>query len=219
MTSNRIDKEVDKYWRIFGVNYCGKVCAIDLLGKLLNDKQFLTSPEWKNQVDYRMKSHLFYVGDAPLIHSLCKHLYNAKDDIYCQEDREKIRLFLQSMFNENMLITSSNVIWSFSKNKDVVVHQPFMKELKKKGNLLGELTDVVNMILLDEDGKKISEIYKWITGKEKFSLTAPSTRPKDPTFSAIGFSATKDFCYINLVNLDIPFAYPTLGFRYFKFGD
>src|SRR3989344_9539724 len=67
------------FWTIENVNYRNKICKVDLLKTLLDNRNRKNQEGWIEFSKQAAENNGFYVGDMPLYHSIFSRLYELKN--------------------------------------------------------------------------------------------------------------------------------------------
>ncbi len=208
--------EIEDGYRIAGVRYLdrGRIC--DLAKELLPP----TTQTLHAQNTAQAKPNKYTAACAPVIHAMCKTLYQNRDGKH-KELIEKVREFLQKTFNGTLIHTLSQAVYNPG-NHDFIAHEvgnsgEYRPGADWKVGPKGLIKDLdtsgfaCNQILGEKDPQEANNIYKWITGKDTY-LWRQEERPEHIEMYAIKMGNKADYFGITTGAL-ISSNEPTFGIR------
>ena len=188
------------FWTIENVIYRNKICKVDLLKTLLDNRNRKPQDGWVEFSKQAQKNNDFYVGDMPLYHSVFTQLYRLKD----KPKTNEIRSFLNEQFRKRGLITLTRIKYRPDGFDKIVNNYNMPDEYLIEDNFIGKDEEVIcskNRInyksLLDSDNLlEINSIYYWITWKN-VRLFRANKKPKKEDERIAWFGGNFNGIYLN----------------------
>jgi len=193
-----IEELADGY-RISGIQYHSQNCAYDLDRKY-DPSLTHTQEEWGQLRDQARPKGEFYAGTAPEYYAILKALHKNKNNAQFKPIIEEARTYLQDVLKQQnpYMITLSRAKYNPA-GLDEIVHDFGTKEEQppKPAKLAGpngyitakktKAQDFVQAVLGTTDTvEQISEVFKWVTGKETYAWRISQPQNQQDRVVALG---------------------------------
>jgi len=194
-------KVLQDFWTIENVNYRNKICKVNLLKTLLDNRNRKNQDSWAEFSKQAKENNGFYLGDMPLYHSIFTKLYELKD----KPKSNKIRDFLKEQFLKRGLMTLTRINYQPNGCLDKIVHNYKMPdEYLIEGNFSGLDEDVeyfknkrnYKSLLDSNNPEEINFVYNWITGKNA-RLFRVNSKPEQEDKRIAWFGVKFNWIYLN----------------------
>ncbi len=215
--------ELDKYWRISGVNYLGGIHTVDLMKKLLDEGREKTQDKWAAHYERKRDRDEFHTPDYPLFYGLVKALYAARDDSAQSAQIVEAQKFIKNTSRSRRIMTLTRIAYQ-STGDDLVIHNYGTRDsYERHVDFITSsewITDTSKpasyQALLDtqDSVQDIDTVLHWFNGTNTYAWKINS-KPDKVIERVGGFNASSGWaglsCYRNLM-----FSDPTLGVRLHK---
>jgi len=187
------------FWSIDNVRYRNRTCSVGLAKSLLDSGNKKTQDEWAEYSRQAQQQGTFYAGDFPLYYALFSQLHSLRENPGMRTNVEEAKAFISKQMFEKWLMTLTRLQYK-KRGDDTIVHNYGMQDqYELKGKIVGEdglITDadtdaqgMLELLTGEKDAAKVSEVYKWMTGKESYLWRVNS---KQNTERVARFDANSD---------------------------